>query len=142
MKLAAEKKHEPAIPTASMADIAFLLIIFFMLTMTFEVDKTDVTLPKTNLRLEIPKKAAYVAIDPSGRIKVSAGDEMSSSVPSADEVYSFASLVVGQDPGKAFVIKADGDIPYNDIDLVMDALKRAKVRTIYLLSDQVTVDDM
>ena len=39
------------IPTASMADIVFLLIIFFVLTFNVEVDKTRVDLPKTNLRL-------------------------------------------------------------------------------------------
>ncbi len=140
MKLAASKKHEPAIPPASMADIAFLLIIFFMLTITFEVDKTEMTLPKTNIRQEIPKKSAYVAIDPSGRIKVSSGEELSASVPSAEEVLNFASGIVAQDPGKAFVIKADGGVSYGDVDLVMDALKRAKVKVIYMLSDQVTVD--
>jgi len=140
MKLAASKKHEPAIPTASMADIAFLLIIFFMLTMTIEVDKTKVQLPKTNIRQEIPKKAAYVTIDPSGRIKVSDGEELSNSVPSADEVHGFAVQVIAQDPGKAFVLKADGGLDYGEIDEVMDALKRANVRNLYMLSDQVTVD--
>ncbi len=140
MKLAASKKHEPSIPTASMADIAFLLIIFFMLTITFEVDKTQVTLPKTNIRLEIPKKSAYVTIDPAGRIKVSDGEELSNSVPSSDEVHAFAVTVVSVDPEKAFVIKADEGVEYGDVDAVMDALKRAKVKVIYLLSNQVTVD--
>ena len=142
MKLSASKKHEPAIPTASMADIAFLLIIFFMLTITFEVDKTQVELPKTNIRLEIPKKSAYVAIDPYGQIKVSDGEELSNSVPTAEDVNAFAVSVVAMDPGKAFVLKADSGVPYGDVDQVMDALKRAKVKVIYLLSDQVTVNDI
>ena len=142
MKLSASKKHEPAIPTASMVDIAFLLIIFFMLTITFEVDKTQVELPKTNIRLEIPKKSAYVAIDPYGQIKVSDGEELSNSVPTAEDVNAFAVSVVAMDPGKAFVLKADSGVPYGDVDQVMDALKRAKVKVIYLLSDQVTVNDI
>ena len=45
MKLAARSTQNPIIPTASMADIAFLLIIFFMVTISFEVDKTQVMLP-------------------------------------------------------------------------------------------------
>ena len=32
-----KKKTEPEIPTASMADIAFLLIVFFMITSVFSV---------------------------------------------------------------------------------------------------------
>lgn len=141
MKLSASKKHEGTIPTASMADIAFLLIIFFMLTITFEVDKTQVELPKTQLRIEVPKKAAYVTIDPGGQIKVSNGEELSNSVPGAEDVFSFAAGVVDFDPSKEFVLKADASIPYRDVDAVIDALKRAKVRIIYLLSNQKTVND-
>jgi biopolymer transport protein ExbD len=139
MRLKATKKHEGSIPTASMADIAFLLIIFFMLTLTFEVDKTQVVLPKTAIRVEIPKKAAYVSIDESGRIKVSNGEELSASVPGADDVMSFAAGVIAQNPTKEFVVKADENVPYRDVDAVIDALKRAKVRLIYLLSNQETV---
>jgi biopolymer transport protein ExbD len=123
-----------------MADIAFLLIIFFMVTITFEVDKTQVILPKTQLRYEVPKKAAYISIDPEGRLRVSSGEEMSALVPGVEDVLSFAAGVIASDPGKAFVIKADTDTEYRHIDAVIDALKRAKVEVIYMLSVQETVD--
>jgi biopolymer transport protein ExbD len=123
-----------------MADIAFLLIIFFMVTISFEVDKTQVTLPRTEIRLEIPKQAAYVSIIESGQIRVSAGDEISVPVPGPEEVLSFAAGVVQNDPNKEFVLKADADVPYRYVDSVIDALKQAKARVIYLLSDQETVD--
>ena len=123
-----------------MADIAFLLIIFFMVTISFEVDKTQVTLPRTEIRLEIPKKSAYVSIIESGQIRVSAGDEISVPVPGPEEVLSFAAGVVQSDPNKAFVLKADADVPYRYVDSVIDALKQAKAQVIYLLSEQETVD--
>ena len=134
MELHASKVKEAVIPTASMADIAFLLIIFFMLTMTFEVDKTRVTLPETLVRLEIPKKAAFISVNEAGAIKVSSGEELSVSVSSAEDVLSFAAGVVASNPSKEFVIKADADVPYRTIDGVIDALKRAQVEVIYLLS--------
>ena len=134
MELHASKVKEAVIPTASMADIAFLLIIFFMLTMTFEVDKTRVTLPETLVRLEIPKKAAFISVNEAGAIKVSSGEELSVSVSNAEDVLSFAAGVVASNPGKEFVIKADTDVPYRTIDGVIDALKRAQVEVIYLLS--------
>lgn len=134
MELHASKVREAVIPTASMADIAFLLIIFFMLTMTFEVDKTRVTLPETLVRLEIPKKAAFISVNEAGAIKVSSGEELSVSVSSPEEVLTFAAGVVSRNPGKEFVIKADEDVPYRTIDGVIDALKRAQVEVIYLLS--------
>ena len=141
MKLKATIEHKPNIPTASMADIAFLLIIFFMLTITFEVDKTQVVLPKTTLRYEIPKQSAYVSIDPNGRIRVSDGNEQSALVSAADEVLSMAAGVIAMDPQKVFVVKSDGDVQWEKVDEVIDALKRAKVRDVYLLSDQRTVTD-
>lgn len=134
MELHASRVKEAVIPTASMADIAFLLIIFFMLTMTFEVDKTRVTLPETLVRMEIPKKAAFISVNEAGAIKVSSGEELSVSVANAEDVLSFAAGVVASNPGKEFVIKADEDVPYRTIDGVIDALKRAQVEVIYLLS--------
>ena len=70
MRLQARSTQNQGIPTASMADIAFLLIIFFMVTINFEVDKTQVYLPKTEIRLEIPKKAAYISITEAAQIRV------------------------------------------------------------------------
>ena len=140
MRLGAKNQYQPSIPTASMADIAFLLIIFFMLTITYEVDKTQLTIPKTEIRMEVPKKAAYVSVDPSGRLRVSNGEEMSALVPGVEDVLSFAASIIATDPGKAFVLKADTDVEYRHVDEVLDALKRAKVEMIYLLSNAETVD--
>ena len=141
MKLKARGTQNEGIPTASMADIAFLLIIFFMVTINFEVDKTTVGLPTTELRFEIPKKSAYISIIESGQIRVSSGEEISVPVPGPEDVLSFAAGVVAMDPTKEFVLKADRDVPYRYVDRVVDALKQAKARTIFLLSQQETVDD-
>ena len=141
MRLKTRSVQNTGIPTASMADIAFLLIIFFMVTISFEVDKTQVTIPETDIRLEIPKQAAYVSVTTNGQIRVSNGEEISVPVPGPDEVLSFAAGVVQIDPSKPFVLKADKDVPYQYVDGVIDALKQAKAKVIYLLSNQVTVDD-
>ena len=141
MRLQARSTQNQGIPTASMADIAFLLIIFFMVTINFEVDKTQVYLPKTQIRLEIPKKAAYISITEAGQIRVSSGEEISVPVPGAEDVLSFAAGVVATDPTKPFVLKADKNVPYSYVDRVIDALKQAKAEVIYLLSEQETVDE-
>ena len=117
------------------------LIIFFMVTISFEVDKTQVALPKTDLRFEIPKKAAYISVTEAGQIRVSSGEEISVPVPGPEEVLSFAAQVVAADPSKPFVLKADRNVPYRYVDRVIDALKQAKAEVIYLLSEQETVDD-
>ncbi len=140
MRLSVRSTQNQGIPTASMADIAFLLIIFFMVTINFEVDKTTVLLPKTALRLEIPKKSAYISITEAGQIRVSSGEEISVPVPGPEDVLSFATGVVASDPSKAFVLKADSTVPYSYVDKVIDALKQAKAEVIYLLSEQETID--
>ncbi len=140
MKMHASKAAPPVIPTASMADIAFLLIIFFMLTFTLEVDRTQVTLPRTELRFEVPKKAAYISVTEQGVIRASDGERQSTVIPEQD-VLSFAAEVVAIQPDKEFALKADGAVPYKYIDTILDSLKQANVRVIYLLSQAETVDD-
>jgi len=139
MRLKARHKAGAIIPTASMADIAFLLIVFFMLTITFEKDKTQVALPRTELRFEIPKEVAYIALTNDGLIRSTDGESMSATVP-PDDVISFASNVVSKYPGRPIVLKADKDVPYEKVDKILDSLKQARVELIYLLSEQVTVD--
>ena len=140
MRIQARSVQNSGIPTASMADIAFLLIIFFMVTISFEVDKTTVSLPITDIRLEIPKGAAYISVTESGTIRVSSGEEISVVVPGVEDVLSFAATVVASAPDRAFVLKADRNVPYLYVDRVIDSLKQAKVEVIYLLSNQDTVD--
>lgn len=139
MRLKARHQAGAVIPTASMADIAFLLIVFFMVTITFEKDKTQVALPETDLRFEIPKIAAYVSVTEGGQIRVTSGDEMSTPVP-VEDVVTFAANVVSIDPRRPFVLKADRDVPYEKVDKVIDSLKQAKVEVVYLLSEQTRVE--
>ena len=137
-----ERKTGGEIFTSSMADIVFLLLVFFILTYNSEVDRTQVKLPQTWVRTKIPKKAAVISISSPKEgeiIRVSTGEEMSLPVSTEEEVVTFASTVVAQDPHKEFIIKADGDVHYEKIDSVLDALKQSKVKVIFLLSDQKTV---
>lgn len=138
MRLKARNAAGAVIPTASMADIVFLLIIFFILTFNIEVDKARVELPKSNLRGEVPKKAAVVSITENGQMRVSDGESASTAVSSPEDVLSFATGVIASNPDKEFVLKADRNVPYKNVDRVIDTLKQARVTVVYLLSDQDT----
>lgn len=140
MRLKARLNQKTNIPTASMADIAFLLIIFFMVTLNFEKDKTQVALPKTDLRFEVPKSAAYISITESNQIRVTDGESTSTLVARADDVEAFAANLRATYPDRPVIIKADSKVPYRTVDGVLDALKQAKVEEIFLLSDQKTVN--
>ena len=138
------KKGAAQIFTASMADIVFLLLVFFILTYKVEVDRTKMDLPDTWIRIKVPEKAAVISISPPSAnppltIRVSTGQEMSLPVSTDQEIVTFASTEVAQNPNKEFIVKADESVPYERVDAVLDALKQSKVKYIFLLSEQKTV---
>ncbi len=140
-----ERKAAAQIFTASMADIVFLLLVFFILTYKVEVDRTKMDLPDTWIRNKVPEKAAVISISPLWdkssplTVRVSTGEEMSLPVSTDEEIVTFASTEVARDPNKEFIVKADEAVPYERVDAVLDALKQSKVKYIFLLSDQQTV---
>ena len=77
----------------------------------------------------------------TGQIRVTTGEEMSVPV-AADDVVTFAANLQTMFPGRPVVLKADDNVPYRNVDKIIDSLKQAKIETIYLLSEQETVDDV
>jgi biopolymer transport protein ExbD len=67
MKLRKARRVTPAVPLASMGDIAFLLTIFFILTSNFAKDDTRKIKPPTARELEqMEKQNVSVSIDSDG----------------------------------------------------------------------------
>lgn len=62
MRFRKSKEISAYIPTASMADIVFLLIIFFMVASVFPIDKTQVDLPQTEAAKNYAEDSAVIAI--------------------------------------------------------------------------------
>jgi len=143
MKLTRTRRADALIPTASMADIAFLLIIFFMVTTTHEVDRTSVNLPEAVIRTEAEKGAAIVVLlkdRDTGTLayKFSDGEVMSSVVGGPEDIYLEAARLTREDPGKQFLLKADGSVPYEKIDELLDQMRRGGVGQVLLLTQQRT----
>ncbi len=71
-KLQAKSKPETIIPTASMSDIAFLLLIFFMVSTVFVKERgLRVTMPEARSIEKVPRRnAATVYVDRSGMISI------------------------------------------------------------------------
>ncbi len=70
MLLEKKKKRDHEIPTSSMADIAFLLLIFFLVTTTMDTDKgIPMILPERGGELKInPKNIAKILVNESGDV--------------------------------------------------------------------------
>ena len=118
-----------------MADIAFLLIVFFMVTTTITVDRTQVDLPTSLQRTEVPKDAAVIAIEADGNVHFSDGEEDSRLINPQDILPS-AAFIMSKNSLKFFLIKADGDAEYRHVDQVMEQLRQASVRNIAMLTQQ------
>lgn len=71
-KIAAKSKPETIIPTASMSDIAFLLLIFFMVSTVFVSEVgLRVTLPEARNIEKVPRRnATTIYVDRSGNISI------------------------------------------------------------------------
>ncbi|MCK4578509.1 MAG: biopolymer transporter ExbD [Candidatus Marinimicrobia bacterium] len=65
-----QKAKLKEIPSSSMADIAFLLLVFFLVTTTISMDKgIGLVLPASDEEIEVnPKNITKVLIDASGRV--------------------------------------------------------------------------
>ena len=121
-------------PTASMADIAFLLIIFFMLTTSFSPERTNVTLPASAIRTKVTDGAAIIAIKDTGELWFTDGEEVSEPMSSAEEIGWRAGAIVELAPSKEFLVKADRSVPFEAVDEVLEALRNNQVRNIGLLT--------
>lgn len=123
----------PHVPTASMADIAFLLIIFFMLTTSFSPDRTNVSLPESEIQTEVSDEAAIVAITAEGAVFFTDGEDQS--YPSDPEsIGVITRQLIELAPNKEFLIKADGAVQYDLIDQVLEQLRSNGAKNIGMLT--------
>jgi biopolymer transport protein ExbD len=150
MRLKQPPRPGAIIPTASMADIAFLLIIFFMVTTSHEVDRTSVNLPLARTRIEAEKGAAIVVLnkvtDPDTNTefleyKFSDGKEMSHSVTGPEDIYLECSRIIHRDETKQFALKSDGTVRFELVDELLDQMREGGVQNVLLLSQQNTARD-
>ncbi len=126
----------PRIPTASMADIAFLLIIFFMLTTSFSPERTSVSLPQSEIRTEVSKDAAIVAISSQGVVSFTDGEVPAFPLANIAELGQLVKTLVAVIPGKEFLIKADRNVQYRLVDGVLEQLRSNGARRIGLLTER------
>lgn len=122
------------IPTASMADIAFLLIIFFMVTTAYSLDRTPMELPHTEQQEQTAKGAAIIAITEDETYRFSPGEEDTQLVGGIDGLATAIRGVTAANRMHPFVIKADRRVKYRVIDQVLEQLRSAGAENVTLLS--------
>ena len=111
------------IPTASMADITFLLIIFFMVTNTFAATRgLDFAIPKDDKSTPLVEReeSVLISIHPGGAIEVD-GRSMR-----ADQILEYLKPKLERNATKPVIIRPDPDAAYGDMVRVYDVLREGK----------------
>jgi len=123
-----------AIPTATMADIAFLLIIFFMVTTAYSIDRTALELPQTAEQQQAPKGAAIIVVTADERFLFSSGEQDTKPLNGVDDLATAIAGVTALNRLHPFTIKADRGVKYRVIDTVLEQLRLAGAENVTLLS--------
>ncbi len=135
MRLKRSKRSLAAvIPTASMADIAFLLIIFFMVTTAYTLDRTAMELPQTKEQEQTAKGSAIISIAEDETFRFSEGKEDVRLVDGISRLAEAIRAVTAANRLHPFVIKADRRVKYRVIDQVLEQLRSAGAENVTLLS--------
>lgn len=104
---------------ASMTDVIFLLLIFFMVTSTFVFPTAlDITLPQGSEQVAI-KPTTRVYVDSQGAIYLSlAGEEPAAVEP--DQLLGLLQLDAANNPEQTIAVYADEEVPYGRVVSVLD----------------------
>lgn len=121
-KLQRIAQRETEITTASTSDIAFLLIVFFMLTTVFRTEQgLKITLPTAQATERIMKRrnVAHVWLDKTGRTSIN------DNILDANGVISVARSKLEDNPDLIMVVRADQETEYGKVTDVLESLKEA-----------------
>ncbi|HEX9801335.1 MAG TPA: biopolymer transporter ExbD [Thermoanaerobaculia bacterium] len=118
------RKVSEEIPTSSMADITFLLIIFFMVTSTFAATRgLDFALPKEDRNPPLIEKedAVLITIRPGGAI------EMDNKPTPFEGIHAYLKPRLEKNQTKPVIIRPEPNAAYGDMVRVYDLLRQIKL---------------
>ncbi len=119
-----KSKVASEIPDSSLADIAFLLLIFFMITTVFRTErKREVIFPEAEATERVDEKRKnilHVWIEPDGSIFIN--DQL---VPAEQVAGIVAPLYAQTDRRLVVAIRGDRDVPYGVVNDVTEQLRDA-----------------
>lgn len=129
-----KSKVSDEIPSSSMADIAFLLLIFFLVTTTFPKDKgLAIVLPEQAKEQEVAQKnVLHIIINPTGTVTIRRGESQQEQTVAPNDVEQIWRQDVAQNPRLIAAVKTHPDAPYRFMVDVLDALQAAAAAKISL----------
>lgn len=114
---------------ASMTDVIFLLLIFFMVTSTFVFPTAlEVNLPQSSQQTAL-KPGARVYIDKEQQIYASFGDSEPQPID-RDALLAFLQLTQQQSPDSYIALYADQEVPYGRVVEMLEMSSRNNLKMV------------
>lgn len=141
MKLRAEQEQDPEINLTSLIDVVFLLLIFFMVSTTFErqaalkIDLPEASVAAEGQAQELEK--LELIIDRDGRMYLN--DRMLSDSRPATIEAAFREAV-GDDRNLPVLLRADSLTPHHFVVTAMDVTGRLGFTRLSIATEQVIED--
>ncbi len=131
LKIKRKRQMKAMIPTASMADIAFLLLIFFMVTTVFKKDRgLRIELPTAATTERLVKQRGLSAVWVNRYGKITVDDNF----VRPKQIVPIMRRKLSEEPGLIVLIKADKNAKYGVIEDIMDALKEAQAYRVVFVT--------
>lgn len=131
MNLARAAKAAPGIPTSSMGDIVFLLLIFFMTTTIFKHENgLEVSLPRAEAsKKQKTEQLANVWVDQKGRISIN------DKLIYMGDIQAVMKRRLEGNPTMIVSFKADNRVKYETMNSIMEELKAINAVRVVFSSD-------
>ena len=129
-----KQKVSDEIPTASMADIAFLLLVFFLTTTVFNEEKgLPIVLPEQAEEQEVsPKNLIFFMVQPDGRVVIRRGESEQEQTVSYNEVEGILRQELLANPNLIAAVQTHPQAAYRHMVNVLDEVKSAGAERISL----------
>ena len=112
-------------------DLAFVLLVIFIITTIPPVNDADLKLPTAAKRLkEPPRKANYISVQADGKLFLN-----QKQLSSADEMLDTLIGLREADPDLNVIIRGDTTTKYKEIRAVLDVCQRANVPKVDLATE-------
>ncbi|MBD5185484.1 MAG: biopolymer transporter ExbD [Bacteroides sp.] len=130
MSLKRQNNMLAAFSMASMTDVIFLLLIFFMVTSTFVFPTAlEINLPESSEQTAL-KPVTRVFIDSEQRIYASGGDEEPQEMPDLDRLLTYLQLAARENPQDYIAVYADESVTYGHLVEVLDLGARNNLKMV------------
>lgn len=131
MRFRKNQEASAAVPTGSMGDIVFLLLIFFMATTIFKLEEgLNVTLPRAESGIRVPReRVTHVWVDIRGNITI---DDAYLTIQQIEPILN---QKMRENPQLLVGVNLDAGLSYDLVDNILKQLRKANAINVSFTND-------